>query len=155
MEQNDYKSEDYLRMAKVFGNTVLIANHLQTIIDRDLGIHGLTAKQWFLIACMNEFFTEPPRLGDLARVMGTSYQNVKQLALKLEKINFVKIRNDLSDQRALRIETTQQCNIFFEKQNSNAIQLMLKVFSGLSSDDLHSLYRITSQWADGIKGLKE
>ena len=155
MEQNDYKLEDFSRMAKVFGNTVLIANHLQTIIDRDLDPHGLTAKQWFLIACMHEFFTEPPRLGDLARVMGTSYQNVKQLALKLEKINFVKISSDPTDQRALRIETTPQCSVFFEEHNSNAIQLMLKVFSSLSPDDLNSLFRITSQWADGIKGLKE
>ncbi|MCS4517459.1 hypothetical protein JTS93_20945 [Clostridium botulinum] len=37
---------------------------------------------------INEFFKEPPTLSELALEIGTSHQNAKQIAIKLEEKDF-------------------------------------------------------------------
>ena len=48
----------------------------------------ITWKQFFAIICV-KLCKEPPTLNDLADVMGSSHQNVKQILLKLERKGFV------------------------------------------------------------------
>lgn len=68
---------------ELFARLFAIANNLQAIGDRHLG--KLTTKQWFLIACVGYFEPGQPSLSDLVPVVGSSRQNIKQLALKLEQ----------------------------------------------------------------------
>ncbi len=76
----------------IFGSLFLLATTLDTVGDRFLG--DLTTKQWYLMAMLGTFFAEPPTIGELAERMGTSHQNVKQIARRLEEKGFLDLERD-------------------------------------------------------------
>lgn len=80
MQAGQMQIEDRVR---IFGGLFLVSNRLETIGNEFLG--ELTTKQWFFLAVLFTFFTEPPTLSQLSQFMGSSHQNLKQIALKLEK----------------------------------------------------------------------
>jgi len=76
----------------LFANFFLLANKLQVIGDFHLANDGITTKQWFLILIISQFKEKPPMITDVANLMGTSRQNVKQLALKLEEKDWSEVQ---------------------------------------------------------------
>ncbi|WP_040951913.1 MarR family winged helix-turn-helix transcriptional regulator, partial [Gorillibacterium massiliense] len=77
---------------EIFGGLFVLANKLQAIGDRELG--EITTKQWFLMMMIEQWGEEPPTLSELAKEMGSSRQNLKQLALKLQEKGFLSIEKD-------------------------------------------------------------
>ena len=53
----------------------------------------ITWKQFFAIICIN-ICKEAPTINDLSDVMGSSHQNVKQILIKLEKKDYIKMVTD-------------------------------------------------------------
>ena len=74
-------------------------NRFQAIADKSM--KEISWKQFFAIICI-DLCKEKPTLKELAEIMGSSHQNVKQILLKLEKKGFVNI---VTDERS--------CNDFF------------------------------------------
>ncbi len=56
----------------------------------------LTFKQWYFMLVAANLFEKPPTLRSMADALGTSHQNAKQIALKLQDKNFLKITRDKS-----------------------------------------------------------
>ena len=81
-------------------------NRYQAIADSYFG--EITWKQFFAIICIN-LCKEPPTINELADVMGSSHQNVKQILLKLERKGFVQMLVDENDKRKQRIRLTKEC----------------------------------------------
>ena len=75
-------------------------NRFQTIADNTM--KEISWKQFFAIICIT-MCKEPPTINDLAEILGSSHQNVKQILLKLEKKNFIKFQEDSQDKRKQRI----------------------------------------------------
>ena len=69
----------------LFGLLFALQNRLQAV--GDTFYEEITSKQFFLMACMNLFQGEAPTVQDLAQVMGSSHQNVKQIINKLDENN--------------------------------------------------------------------
>ena len=90
----------------VFGSIFLVSNRLETVGNRFLG--ELTTKQWFLLAVVDTFFSEPPTLTEVAQLIHISYQNIKQIALKLEQKGFVQLHRAPRDRRAWHIHVTER-----------------------------------------------
>jgi Transcriptional regulators len=84
------------------------SNKFQVIGDQYLGREGITTKQWFLTAMISQFGDKAPTLSEVGELMGSSRQNVKQLALKLEEKGFLTIEKDEQDSRALRLRLTEK-----------------------------------------------
>ncbi len=61
-------------------------NRFQAMADKQMEV--ISWKQFFAIICIN-MCRENPTIKELAEIMGSSHQNVKQILLKLEKKNFV------------------------------------------------------------------
>ena len=61
-------------------------NRFQAIADSTM--QEISWKQFFAIICIN-MCKEKPTIKELAEIMGSSHQNVKQILLKLEKKGFV------------------------------------------------------------------
>ena len=74
----------------------------------------ITWKQFFAIICI-KLCKEAPTLNDLADIMGSSHQNVKQILLKLERKGFVSMTTDGKDRRKQRVVLTDMCQEFCEK----------------------------------------
>ena len=77
-------NEDRISAEKdIFAHIFKVANTLQTFLDRALYADKITAKQFFLMIVIGSFGPEGPTMKMAAEKGGSSYQNVKQLALKL------------------------------------------------------------------------
>ena len=120
----------------IFGSLFLIANRLQVIGDQYMGRDGMTTKQWFLTAMISQFGDNPPSLSEVAEIMGSSRQNVKQLALKLEEKEFLKIQKDEQDSRALRLVLTDKSREFWQEREEKDNQFVRNLFEGLSREEI-------------------
>lgn len=150
--------QNYIQnMATSFGNLMVLSNLIQTHLDRKLKPFGLTAKQWFMLACIDQFFPNSinsienaPNLKELGTVMNTSYQNAKQIALKLEATGFVELKRDLNDKRVIRINTTEYNKRFWEDNAQGGIDMLSEVFSALTIQDVKSLSEISTKMLNSM-----
>ncbi|MGN0357801.1 MAG: MarR family winged helix-turn-helix transcriptional regulator [Blautia sp.] len=111
-------------------------------------------KQFFALICIN-MCKEKPTVKELAEIMGSSHQNVKQILLKLEKKGFVSITADESDKRKLRIELTEYCKEFCAKNDEMAMNIMRKMFEGVSNEQLQVTIQTIIHIEDNLKEIRE
>lgn len=108
-------------------------NRFQAMADKMMG--EISWKQFFMIICIN-MCKENPTIKELAEIVGSSHQNVKQLLLKLESKGFVCIYADEKDKRKQRIGLTDYCNNFCKKNDEMSFAVMGQMFSGISEEHL-------------------
>lgn len=108
-------------------------NRFQACADKFFG--EITWKQFFAIICIN-ICKEQPTINELAEVMGSSHQNVKQILLKLEKKGFVAMIPDEKDKRKQRIVLTGECLEFCEKNDAQSKDMIWKIFDGIGEEQL-------------------
>jgi len=118
----------------LFGTLFSTSNRLQTIGDSYLG--EISAKQWFLLACIKISGPEAPTLSQLVPVMGSSRQNIKQLALKLEAKGFLSFSPDPADSRAVCMSLTAKCTAYWNERQDRDQAFLAALFDGLSEKDL-------------------
>lgn len=127
-------------------------NRFQAVADSTM--KEVSWKQFFAIVCIN-LCKEKPTVKELARIMGSSHQNVKQILLKLEKKGFVNITVDENDKRKQRIELTDYCRKFCEKNDEMAMNIMKKMFEGVSEEQLKITIQTIIQIEDNLKEIRE
>ena len=86
--------------------------------------------------------------------MGSSHQNVKQILLKLEKKGFVSISVDEQDKRKQRIEFTDYCQEFCEKNDEMSMTLLKRMFEGVSEEQLQITIQTIIQIEDNLKEIR-
>lgn len=123
----------------IFGSIFTVSNRLQLLLDKKMP--EISAKQWFILTMLS-FFKNPPSLIELAKVCDTSYQNVKQIVLRLEEKGFAKLEGDEKDKRTKRVfvtskytdwikETESQSNCFVDKLFETMSEKQIKDFKNL------------------------
>ena len=122
----------------IFGSIFTLSNRLQTMMDQRMD--ELTAKQWFVLT-MLEMFEQPPNLMLLATACDSSYQNIKQLVLKLEEKGFVQLINDPADKRNKRVLLTQKCTEWEQANRQQASRFVDTMFADLEMDEINELSR--------------
>lgn len=123
----------------VFGALFLIANKLQTMLDREFEEYGITAKQWLLSIVVENLFDGPPTLKETAAAMGSTHQNVKQVALKMQRNGFIEIRGDERDGRAVRLLLTDKSRELWQRVQERGSSFMTEVFGGLGDAEMDAL----------------
>lgn len=107
-------------------------------------------KQFFAIICIN-MCKSSPTIKELAEIMGSSHQNVKQILLKLEKKGFVNITVDGQDKRKQRIELTGYCRDFCAGNDEMSANIMKKMFEGISDEQLQITIQTIIQMEENLK----
>ena len=125
-------------------------NRFQAVADRTM--KEVSWKQFFALICTS-LCKESPTIKELAEIMGSSHQNVKQILLKLEKKGFVDIVVDEKDKRKQRVVLTQYCKEFCEKNNEVAAISMQKMFAGIQEEQLKVTIQTIMQIEDNLKEL--
>ena len=123
-------------------------NRFQSIADNTM--KEISWKQFFAIICIS-FCKEPPTINDLAEILGSSHQNVKQILLKLEKKGFIKFEEDKQDKRKQRIVVTKVCLKFCDKNNETSSQIMQKMFEGIPEKDIKTTIKTIIKMDDNLK----
>ena len=125
-------------------------NRFQAMADS--AMKEISWKQFFAIICINLCKT-PPTVKELAEIMGSSHQNVKQILLKLEKKGFVNVVLDERDKRKQRIELTEYCMEFCKKNNEVRSQIIMNMFEGVSQEQLQATIATIIQIENNIKEI--
>lgn len=123
-------------------------NCFQTIADKI--IEEISWKQFFAVICIN-ICHEKPTIKELAEIMGSSHQNVKQILLKLEKKGFVNISTDKEDRRKQRVNLTEKCTKFCENNENKSEKAIMEMFNGISEEQLLLTINTIMQMEDNLK----
>ncbi len=126
-------------------------NRFQAMADR--AMEEISWKQFFAIICVNMCRT-PPTIKELAEIMGSSHQNVKQILLKLERKGFVAISPDPEDRRKQRVILTDYCREYCERNDEASIRVMGAMFDGIKEEQLLETIRTIIQIEDNMKKLQ-
>lgn len=133
----------------LFGTLFVVANKLDTLLDRELDPFGMTSKQWLLSVAIDALFDEPPTIKQVAKGMGSSHQNVKQVALKLERKGMLSLEKDGEDLRATRLKLTQKAYDFWDGMQRKGDEFLEAVFKGIEADGLKAARRVIgAMWSN-------
>lgn len=111
-------------------------------------------KQMFAMVCI-DLCRKPPTINELAGVMETSHQNVKQILLKLEKKNFVRMVVDEKDKRKQRVIICDEARAFFERTSKLAPNVVSEIFDGISKEALITTIQTIIMMNENLKGKNE
>ncbi len=125
-------------------------NRFQAMADKAIG--EISWKQFFAIICIN-MCRENPTIKELADILGSSHQNVKQILLKLEQKGFVEMYADEHDKRKQKISLTEYCMDFCEKNDEMNVRTMEKLFEGLSEEQLQTTIATIIQIENNMKQM--
>lgn len=120
----------------IFGGVQVVANQMDTLLERELKEYNLTTKQWLLTIVVQNIFDHDPTIKEVAKSMGSSHQNVKQVALKLEQKGFVVLEKDSHDARITRIRLTDAVDSFGQASQQKSENFTEKLFAGISAEEL-------------------
>ncbi len=126
-------------------------NRFQAVADKMIG--EISWKQFFAIICIN-LCKENPTIKELAGIMGSSHQNVKQILLKLEKKGFVDIVQDQEDKRKQRVMLTKKCIDFCNANDEMSATAVNTMFEGISIEQLQITIKTIMQMEDNLKNLQ-
>lgn len=139
----------------IFAHIFKVSNALQVVLDRGLSEDGLTAKQLFLMIVISSFEGVHPTYKEAADRGGSSYQNVKQLALKLEKQGYVNIIPDPNDGRARRLVMTEKAVTYWSKRDLGDLASMTTLFNGFDLEELKNFMDYLRRFEKGIESMRE
>jgi MarR family transcriptional regulator for hemolysin len=125
------KDQQYL-----FGSIFIASNRIDTLMERDMSKFDITTKQWFLSRIIENLFDNPPTLKETANAMGSSHQNVKQIALKLQQKGLLDLEKDSADSRATRLKLTKDGCEFWEKIREEGSVFTKSLFKDIDKDEL-------------------
>ncbi len=119
---------------QLFGSVVAFTQQLTRRVDEHLAPFGLTSRQWLLLAVLSKRFPgHAPTVSEATDVFGTSRQNVKQIALQLERHGWLRLEPDATDHRALRLVLTDRIGVFDEPGvRGEQAAFIRTVFGGLT-----------------------
>jgi DNA-binding MarR family transcriptional regulator len=127
---------------KIFGSLLFITQRWTVKGDAILKDKvGITTKQWMLLVIlMNNFEGIQPTITETAKEFGTSRQNLKQVALSLQKKGFIDIKPDPNDFRIQRIALTGKHLPYFEGTDNESWQknYINSLFKGFTNEELFS-----------------
>lgn len=118
----------------------------------DTFFEEMSWKQFFAIICIN-MCKESPTLKELADVMGSSHQNVKQILNKLEQKGFVAVIPDEQDKRKQRIVLTEKTERFCAEHNEGSLVFMEKMFAGIDSESIQQTIRTILMMEKNLEGI--
>lgn len=135
----------------IFSSMMLLSTQMETSLDRALASSGLTATQWFMSILLETAFNQPPTLKEAASRLGTSYQNIKQIALNLQKRGLVEVRKDPNDARITRLHLIPGQDNFWHEADEKGSAYLTALFNGISENDLMFTVKILQQIQKNMK----
>ena len=126
----------------LFGVIFIVANRVDTMLEREFKRFGITTKQWFLSVIIENLFDKPPTMKEVAKEMGSSHQNVKQVALKLEQKGLLILQKDKRDARVTRLKLSDSSNDFWTKLRGEGSVFTQALFKNIEKDELEVARRV-------------
>lgn len=140
-------------ISESFGLIFLLERKFEYIFDKVLAQNNLTAKQWLVLVAIEKICEEKPSIQEVARELSTSHQNVKAIALNLQKSGFITLEKDHKDKRVTRLVITPKSKAFWQKREAENYLLLLKLFKHTSDQERVILHQLLSKLLQGADEL--
>lgn len=134
----------------IFSAIFIEANKLQTVFDHNNG--DVSSKQWLLLVIASSF-PEPPTLTEVGELMGCSRQNVKKIAVILEKKGYIVLNHDLKDKRSLCIAMTDKFAKLSAEMEKETDDVMKHLFGMFSEEQINDFFDGIIKLSKGIDAL--
>jgi len=121
----------------IYGAIFSLANRLQVLGDRIDPF--VSTKQWFVLAVIAKFDKGKPNIGDIAKILGTSRQNVKKMAVILEKKGYIKLQKNKDDLRNIQLILTDKCYEYFKSREQLENEYAETIFRDMDEKVIDSL----------------
>lgn len=137
------------RMQAIFSSIFVLQNRMQTAGEKLQT--KISMKQWLLLA-MTACCPEPRTLTNIGNLIGCSRQNVKKLALALEKKGFVHLQ--LSNNNSVLVELTEEVQRYAEEIGERQIKALSLLFSDFSEEEIEQLFFLYSKLYTGLERVE-
>jgi DNA-binding MarR family transcriptional regulator len=124
------------------------SGRLRYRLDQRLKLDDLTSQQGILLTLVRS--RGEPMLGEVAKAMGTSHQNAKQIASALERKGMLRIVKDASDARARRLTITDAGIKAWKTRDAGDFEAIGSWLSELSKTEQRALRRLLAHLAETI-----
>ena len=135
----------------IFYSLFVITNRIQTGFDKV--VEDITFKQFMLLILIE--ILGSGSYSDFASVMGSSRQNVKNLAVALEKKGYVKIEQNKEDRRASLVRSTDKVKKHFDTMNMLYEDRMEELFADFTDQEIGGLFTMMGKFFAGIERMEE
>lgn len=150
--RSDKKEIDKLWKKKLLLSGVFVQeNRLHAIMDRYL--KEMTCKQWLVMVVADAYDT-PPDLSTIAKMLGCSRQNIKKLAVSLEKAGFVSLETSESDGRSLCVLITDKGKKVIENSKNLEEKVHQSLFRDFSEHEIEEYFLLSQKMMNGFGYLE-
>jgi DNA-binding MarR family transcriptional regulator len=125
---------------RTFRLIIVLAQQLRTLMDQRLRPDGLTTQQAALITVTDAM--DAPALSQAALALGTTHQNIRQIADALERKGFLRVTPDDHDARIRRLHTTPRSRAYWQQRSASDQQHVLDWFSSLTEQEARTLFEL-------------
>jgi DNA-binding MarR family transcriptional regulator len=139
----------------ILGALLVIANKLDTILERELKEFEITSKQWFLSIIISSLFEKPPTIKEVAREMGSSHQNIKQVALKLQEKGLLSLEKDKRDARVTRLKMNENSDAFWERTQPKGAMFIEEFLKDIKKEDLTVTRSVIQKMMQNLTRMEE
>ena len=148
IKQHFYQPE----MAQLFFNFFMVERELASLFNRIYSQHGFTTKQWLVLAVATNI--ERPTIQNVAKALKTSHQNVKAIALNLEKADLISLVQDTTDKRVKLIVASKKLQNLSVVRGTKDQEGMITLFGGFEAQELKQLLSYTERLLKQIEMTK-
>lgn len=139
--------------AYIFGSLFILANRVQKLGDKlD---DTITVKQWGILAALYQFEKGRASIGEVAAYIGTSGQNVKKMAVILEKKGFVEIKEREEDARVVELALTKGALEHAAKRQEKEELFLEQMYKGIEEAELEALCNGLRKLGDNLLEMEE
>lgn len=133
----------------VFFAAFVVTNLIETIYNA--GMEGLTLKQLMLMILVS--ISEGETLTRYGAVLGSSRQNIKNLAKELEKKSFVSIRRNENDRRACGLYLTDKAKKHFKDTDDYYTDQIRNLFSEFTEEEIELMFEFAPKFLTGVQRM--
>lgn len=147
-EQYDCDTEH--RVQAIFSSIFVLQNRMQTAGEKLQT--QISMKQWLLLT-MTACCPKPHTLTNIGNLMGCSRQNIKKLALSLEKKGFVRLLS--GGNNSVHIELTDKAGQYTKEMGERHLQSLKLLFSDFNEEEIKLLFRFYAKLFAGMKRVEQ
>ena len=134
---NQYGDDTEHRIQAIFSSIFVMQNRMQTAGEKIQT--QISMKQWLLLT-MTASCPEPRTLTNVGALMGCSRQNVKKLAMALEKQGFVRLV--LGSNNSVNIELTEKVAEYLQEMVERHTCTLRLLFADFSEEEISALFTL-------------
>lgn len=138
------------RVQAIFSSIFVLQNRMQTAGEKLQT--EISMKQWLLLV-MTECCPEPRTLTNIGNLMGCSRQNIKKLALALEKKGFVRLLFGVNN--SVCVELTDKVNVYVQEIGGSHLQALSLLFADFSEEEIEQLFQFYAKLYAGVERIEQ